>query len=500
MKRLIFAAIIFVIAFTSATAQVILYDIGTADSQYYSLSIKRWKLIDIRDDGVSGPFSLVGSKYVFINRCGLQTVGSRVGDSFTMAKGVQVPTPPGKSIACDFQGSLGGVKGFLTDPARGVAYLAYHFRPGSPDCVKLAVVRYTLSGETLSAPKTLFETDPCYSEHIAALTQAGGSFAMKPDGVLYFGVGDFGGMVNAQMDDQAYGKIYRYDPRSGEVAVLAKGVRNPQGLSWAGGSLYESEHGPKGGDEINIVHEGDNLGWPVDSLGAAYNRDIYGDDPLDAGFIWGHSTISKSPAFAYVPSIAPTGIAAYPTGSQFGKWGGDLLVVAIGARTLNRVRFEDGRGIYSEPLINTGERLRFIQIARDGAIYIKADPDLLIEVRRALPPKATAPAVPYTAAQVEFGKRAYSDNCAGCHGGRLEGASARTLTGGGMSSFTVQGLHNKVQSMPLTAPHSLPVETSAAITAYLLKFNCHPPAPGGAFPVDPSAQLGAITVSKSTCS
>lgn len=156
--------------------------------------------------------------------------------------------------------------------------------------------------------------------------------------------------------------------RGVDAAIWSYGHRNPQGLAFdpQTGRLYSVEHGPLGGDELNIIRRGRNYGWPVVSWGVNYDG-----SPVGTGK-------HRAPGMAnsirhWTPVIAPGGMAVY-SGRSFRKWRGDILIAGLGATALVRLDMEDGRVVREQRFLGErGKRLRVVAIGPDGAIYLGTD-------------------------------------------------------------------------------------------------------------------------------
>lgn len=149
--------------------------------------------------------------------------------------------------------------------------------------------------------------------------------------------------------------------------IFALGFRDPQGLAVdPSGATWTSEHGPRGGDEINQVVKGKNYGFPIITYGRDYNgKPINGDKTVQAGL--------EQPVYFWTPDIAPAGIAFY-TGNAFPAWKGNLFVAALAAKYLVRLTL-DGTHVVSEErlLTDVNARLRAVHEAPDGSLYVLTD-------------------------------------------------------------------------------------------------------------------------------
>ena len=205
--------------------------------------------------------------------------------------------------------------------------------------------------------------------------------AQAPDNSLFISLGDhYSARDQAQTLDNHIGKVVRISPEGAapkdnpftdrgdaKPEVWSYGHRNSQSLAFnpATGDLWEIEHGPRGGDEINIIGKGKNYGWPVIGYGIDYSGAKL------------HASTSKDgmeqPVKYWVPSIAPSGMAFY-TGNLFPKWKGSLLVGALAGQMLVRLPL-NGNTVGAEERIlqNLNERIRDVRQGPDGAIWLLTD-------------------------------------------------------------------------------------------------------------------------------
>lgn len=235
-----------------------------------------------------------------------------------------------------------------------------------------------VAGSEPSGWETLYETSPCLplkpgTAEFFAGNQSGGQMVQSGPDTVLLTVGDhgydgvYGEPVVAQNPGSSYGKIIEIDIRSGASRVYSLGHRNPQGLYQdADGWTWETEHGPKGGDELNRIDRGGNYGWPVATLGAKYLHFSWpGLSGGDAG------TQLVAPLFAWTPSIAVSGLTQV-AGGDFSRWQGDLMAASLAARSVHRVHMVDGHPMMAEP-IRLGERLRHIVRDSGGRLVLWTD-------------------------------------------------------------------------------------------------------------------------------
>lgn len=255
-------------------------------------------------------------------------------------------------------------------------------------CYALRVSQVTVAPAALLDPhapllwKRFFESEPCLplkdSGHGFTGQQSGGEMIFTPDGkriVLSVGDFEFDGLheprVVSQNQDLPYGKILSIDRASGEAEMVAWGMRNAQGLAFDMlGDLWETEHGPQGGDELNRIEAGRNYGWPYVTYGTHYGRF---DWPLSRkqseheGF--------EAPIFSWVPSVGASDLLILE-GRGFSEWRGDLFISALKSRELLRTRVRNGRVAYLET-IPVDTRVRDMIEDKNGAIVLWTDnPDL----------------------------------------------------------------------------------------------------------------------------
>jgi glucose/arabinose dehydrogenase len=197
----------------------------------------------------------------------------------------------------------------------------------------------------------------------------GSRLAFDPQGRLLFSIGERGDMKNAQDLGTPLGKLHRINPdgsvppdnpfvrRPGAVpTILSWGHRNPQGLAFdARGQLWQSEHGPSGGDEINLIRPGGNYGWGVVSMG------------IQPGISAREAPGMINPVAYFTPTIAPSGIMIYQ-GTRFPGWAGNLFVAALSGQQLRRLVLQGDRITHQEVLFKSYGRVRALITDRDGSI------------------------------------------------------------------------------------------------------------------------------------
>lgn len=262
-------------------------------------------------------------------------------------------------------------------------FVAHNIAHSDRRCSTLALSKIRLEGTGRSARaaepwQTIFETTPCIEASFRThLDQTGGILEFAPDGRLLMTVSDFGidnhresrETIYPSDPNVSYGKILAIDPDSGEAHIITSGHRNPQGLTVArDGTIWSTEHGPAGGDEVNRIIPGRDYGWPHVSYGSDYGKFFF--PPSGEGQAR-HEGYEK-PVFSWVPSIAVSAIAEI-TGSEFPFWEGDLIVGSLRAGKLFRLHIEEGpRVVLAEP-IELEARIRDVLVLPTGEIAALLD-------------------------------------------------------------------------------------------------------------------------------
>lgn len=220
----------------------------------------------------------------------------------------------------------------------------------------------------------------------------GSRIAFDDEDHVYFGIGDRGERANSQDLSNHAGTVLRLR-RSGAVPadnpfrkqsgalpeIWSYGHRNPQGTVYdrERRRLWVIEHGPRGGDEINLVLPGRNYGWPVIS----YGKEYWGPVAVGEGT---HKAGMEQPVKVYTPSIAPGSLLLY-TGAAFPAWRGNLFTGALKLQHLNRVGLDkEGKAVVEERLLTEqGERIRALALSPEGWIYLSTDSGKILRMKPA---------------------------------------------------------------------------------------------------------------------
>lgn len=267
--------------------------------------------------------------------------------------------------------------------------------------LSFADIQTQLNGSRLSLTKIVrgriadgswIDEETIYEGPVEHYPKAGGyhfgsRIAFDEAGYLFFTIGDRGAQQQAQDLTLPNGKVHRvfddgrippdnpFVDQAGAVpSIWSYGHRNPQGLDFdpRDGSLWSTEHGPRGGDELNLVQPNLNYGWPVITYGMNYNGTPITSETARDGM--------EQPIVHWTPSIAVCGIAFYGA-DQFPAWENNLLVTALADRHLRRVVIEDHEVVEQEVILQDIGRCRDVSTGPDGMIYIAVNgPDKIVRL------------------------------------------------------------------------------------------------------------------------
>jgi len=277
------------------------------------------------------------------------------------------------NIKVQGQGGLLDIKLHPNYVNNGWIYIAYSSAEGEGNGANTAIMRAKLVGDKLMNKELLYKASPNSKKG----QHFGSRIEFDNEGYLYFSIGDRGSRdVNPQDVTRDGGKIYRIhddgripqdnpfvNTTDAKKSIYSFGHRNPQGMTRhpETGEIWTHEHGPKGGDEINIIKNGKNYGWPKISYGINYSGTSFTDHTSLPGM--------EQPLFYWVPSIAPSGFAIVSS-DKYPAWKGDLLVGSLKFQYLERLVLKDNQVIKREKLLEGIGRVRSVRQAPDGYIYV----------------------------------------------------------------------------------------------------------------------------------
>ncbi|NOR72213.1 MAG: c-type cytochrome [Methylomarinum sp.] len=272
--------------------------------------------------------------------------------------------------------------------------------------------------------QTVYETEPClplirpfpksHSARIFSGDESGGRLLLLNENSLMLSTGDhlFNGWDKAEMLAQdkntSYGKTINIDLNTGVGKVYSMGHRNPQGLfADSEGTIWLTEHGPRGGDELNLLDDGANYGWPLVTYGTDYRKHLWPLNKEQGQHIGFHR-----PIYSWVPSIAISNLVGVE-GKLFELWKHDLLIASY-TKTIWRVRVREGRVVYAEPIKIRGKnaRIRDIIEDKDGRIILWLDSGAIVVLEPALKKELSTDT---NIKNNNSPKELFVAYCAGCH-------------------------------------------------------------------------------------
>ncbi|WP_282162907.1 PQQ-dependent sugar dehydrogenase [Ulvibacterium marinum] len=284
-----------------------------------------------------------------------------------------------KNVPEVYQRGQGGLLDIELHPEyenNGWLYITYSSEEGEDKGGNTALIRAKLSDNALTEIELLYKAGPntTKGQHF------GSRIAFDNEGYLYFSVGDRGNRdVNPQDIKRDGGKIYRLNDDGSipndnpfvntdgaKTAVFSYGHRNPQGLVRhpETGQIWDNEHGPKGGDEINTLKKGANYGWPLITYGINYSGTPITDKTEMEGM--------EQPVHYWVPSIGPSGMA-FVTTDNYGSWKGSVLVGSLAFQYLERLELNGNKVVNREKLMADIGRVRDVKQGPDGLIYVSVE-------------------------------------------------------------------------------------------------------------------------------
>jgi glucose/arabinose dehydrogenase len=286
----------------------------------------------------------------------------------------------------------GGLLDVNIDPQFATNRMIYwDYAEKANDGTLLAIAKGRLSEDEtkIENPVVIYRATPAYSGTL----QFGSRIVFDKEGNLFVSTGERSApeiRVQAQFLNSSLGKIIHITKDGKAVAngpftatanakpeIYAYGLRNPNGLAWnpSTGELWESEFGPHGGDEINIIRSGKNYGWPLVTYGIEYSGEKVGD-----GIQQKEGT--EQPVYYWDPVISPAGITFYNS-DAIPEWKGNLFVSSLSGTHIDRLIIKDNKVVGEERLLkDQGERFRSMTVGIDGAIYAITDGGKLYKISK----------------------------------------------------------------------------------------------------------------------
>jgi glucose/arabinose dehydrogenase len=294
----------------------------------------------------------------------------RIADNMGQLSAPLKNVPP---VRAEGQGGLLDVSLHPQYGENGWIYLSYsHAREDGNSLT--ALVRATLQNDQLADLKVIYQGPSAdYSGHAH---HYGSRIVFDAENYLYFSVGDRGQRPEAQLLSTANGKLHRLhddgsvpadnpftERKDAQSSIWSYGHRNPQGIAIdpQNGQIWAAEHGPRGGDELNIITKAQNYGWPAITYGINYNGTPITDKTHDENML--------QPQYYWLPSIGVCAIDFYD-GDRFAHWQNNLFVASLRFERLHRLQIEDGRVLHDEIVLEAGGRVRDIETGPDGLIYL----------------------------------------------------------------------------------------------------------------------------------
>ena len=340
---------------------------------------KGWRAVTVAD-GLSHPW---GMTWLPDGRLLVTTKG---GTLHTL-NGNRFEAVPMEGLPAVFTGGQGGLLDIAVHPADKTNPRIYMtMSTGTDEANRTTLVQGVFDGKRVHGIKTLFRVtqDKSGGQHF------GSRLLWQPDGSLLMSVADGGNppqrVGNMLARDQAqnlgthHGSILRLtdagkaapgNPLASRPGALPEiwtyGHRNIQGMARdAAGRVWATEHGPRGGDELNLIEAQQNYGWPLQSYGADYKT----GEPVGQQVVAGMT----GPKVAWVPSPGASGLAFY-TGTQFPQWKGSLFSGSLATKDIRRIALDKDGKVLAQDMLVIGKRVRDVRQGPDGHLYALTDED-----------------------------------------------------------------------------------------------------------------------------
>lgn len=310
---------------------------------------------------------------------GEMLVTERGGKIFRVTKKRELqPVTGGPQVVAQGQGGLLDIELHPDFKKNQILYLSYSLgkKSDTGDLATTAVMRARLHGNSLEQQKNIFEALP-YSK---TRHHYGSRLEFGKDGYLYITVGDRGNTFGNPQNLQSHGGKTHRIKDDGSIpadnpfvntpgampSIYSYGHRNAQGMVMnpSTGVIWVNEHGPRGGDEINIVQKGKNYGWPVICYGINYDGTVFTAKTAAPGM--------EQPVLYWLPSIGPSGMA-FVTGDRYKPWKGNLLVGSLRFKYLDLCTIQNNKVVKEEMLFKNIGRVRDVRMGPDGYIYLAVE-------------------------------------------------------------------------------------------------------------------------------
>jgi glucose/arabinose dehydrogenase len=315
----------------------------------------------------------------------------------------------GRGLVTERPGRLRWLEdGVLSEPIEGIPEVLHHGQGGLMDVAfhpdydengwiylvftegignnrgMTSVVRGRIEGQVWQDQETIYRTE---DKHFTSTRVHFGSRIVFRDGYLWFAIGDRGVPDSSQDTFLPNGNIHRLhddgrlpsdnpfaDGEGGLPTIWSWGHRNPQGLAFhpTSGELWSAEHGPRGGDELNLIQKGANYGWPKVTHGINYNGTPITEHISKPGMV--------DPVRHWTPSISVCAITFY-TGEDFASWQNDMFVTGLRSQELWRLSIRDGKVVDEEIVLKGLGRIRDVTMGQDGFLYLVLNnPDSIVRL------------------------------------------------------------------------------------------------------------------------
>jgi glucose/arabinose dehydrogenase len=311
-------------------------------------------------------------------------VTNRAGEMYRVSDGVAgMPLQGLPAIHANGQGGLLDIQLHPDYANNGWIYFSYSSPEGRGDGSHTAIMRAKLQGTSLVEQEVIYKGEGNTNRR----QHYGSRIEFDDAGYLYFSIGDRGAhFENVQDLSRDGGKIYRLhddgrvpadNPFVGNAdakpAIYSYGHRNPQGMAKnpVTGQIWAHEHGPQGGDEVNIIQSGKNYGWPI--IGYGVN---YGGAPLAVAT---HREGVEQPVYYWDPSIAPSGMT-FVTSDKYPDWQGDLLVGSLKFAYIVKLDLDGDEVTGTETLFEGIGRVRNLREGPDGYIYVATEGNGILRI------------------------------------------------------------------------------------------------------------------------